>query len=414
MIVGTSTETATPDGIVIVGAGAAGLSVAEGLRRGGYEGRLRMYGAEEHPPYDRPPLSKQVLLGTWQEQQTRLRDPVQLADLGIELHLGQEATGLDTGGRTVRFGNSAEVHYDQLVIATGLRPRTIPGQADLSGVHSLHSLADARALRAGLAESRTVVIVGAGVLGCELAASARSLGKSVTLVASTAAPMQRPLGVRLGGILADVHREHGVELRLSTRMGGLVRAEGRVTAVRLEKGELLPADLVAITIGSRPTTDWLEGSTLVLDDGIVCDNRCRAADRVWAVGDIARFPDPLTGALTRLENRTNATDQGLAVAGNLLGADEPYAPVPYFWTDQYDLKVQSHGVPAPETVLVEGAVAEGRFVALHGTDDAVTGVVGFNRPKQTRQWRRYVVEATPWSMLPAGAQGLVAEPAIAS
>lgn len=404
-----TTDERVPRGVVIVGAGAAGLSVAEGLRRGGYDGRLRMFGAEEHLPYDRPPLSKQVLLGQWTEERTRLREPQQLDDLEIELHLGQRAAGLDTRRRTVRMHDTSDVHYDQLVIATGLTPRKLPQQRGLAGVHSIHSLEDARALRAGLTTAHRIVIVGSGVLGCEVAASARSLGVEVTMVSPSSTTMLRQLGPDTGGILAEMHRERGVDLRLSTRLDSLIGSDGHVDGVLLEDGELLSVDLVVIAVGSNPTTEWLGGSGLVLEDGIVCDDRCRAADRVWAAGDVARFPDPRTGALMRLENRTNATDQGLAVAANILGADEPYAPIPYFWTDQYDLKIQSHGTPAQDTALVHGSITDRRFVALHGDGDSVTGAVGFNRPKQTRQWRQHVVDRTPWPEIHRDPVGLLAE-----
>ncbi|MDP9793009.1 NADPH-dependent 2,4-dienoyl-CoA reductase/sulfur reductase-like enzyme [Catenuloplanes nepalensis] len=407
-----------PDGVVIVGAGAAGLSVAEGLRHAGFAGRLRMYGAEDHPPYDRPPLSKQVLIGTWQDRQTRLRDDRQLADLEVELHLGRRAAGLDTARRRVRLADGTGVRYDHLVIATGLTPRTLPGQASLAGVHVLHTLEDSAALRDGLARAHRVVIVGAGVLGCEIAASARTLGAEVTLVDPAPVPMLRQLGPAIGGLLAEIHRERGVRLRLSTGVDGLIDLQGGVAGVRLAGGEVLPADLVAVTIGGRPATGWLEGSALTLGDGVVCDDRGRAADRVWAVGDIARFPDPRTGALIRLENRTNATEQGITVAANILGADRPYQPLPYFWSDQYDRRIQCHGTPAVDVGVVDGGVVDGgvvdgaitdrRFVAVYSDGETLTGVVGFNRPKQTRLWRQHVLDRTPKAALPTPPQSLSA------
>jgi NADPH-dependent 2,4-dienoyl-CoA reductase/sulfur reductase-like enzyme len=253
------------------------------------------------------------------------------------------------------------------------------------------------ALRADLLAASRLVVVGEGVLGAEIAATARTLGLDVTIAGPQPAPMAGQVGPLVGGLLADLHSSHGVHLRLGTGVAGLVGKDGRVTGVRLDRGAVLPADLVVVAIGATPVTGWLTGSGLHLTDGLVCDSRCRAADGVYAVGDVARFHHESHAALVRLENRTNATEQAGLVAANILGADRAYTPVPYFWTDQFDAKLQIHGVlPAgAEVSVVEGDLATRRFVARYKRNGTVTGVLGWNMPKQTRLRRQDVVDALP-------------------
>ena len=282
-------------------------------------------------------------------------------------------------------------------MATGLRPRTLPGQDGLSGVHVLRTLDDAAALRADLLTASRVVVVGDGVLAAEIAATARRLGPAVTMAGPGPAPLAGRFGPLVSRLLAETHLENGVGLRLGAGVGGLTARGGRVTGVRLDTGEVLPADVVVVAIGATPATDWLIGSGLRLDDGLVCDARCRAADGIYAVGDVARWHHPGLGALVRLENRTNATEQAMAVAAAILGDDRPYAPVPYMWTDQFDTKIQVHGLPSPdaEVTIVDGAMADRRFVARYHRDGRVVGVLGWNMPKQVRLRRQEVVDALP-------------------
>lgn len=384
-----------PHGVLVVGAAAGGLTTAEALRRKGFEGRITLLGDEPHLPYDRPPLSKQVLSGTWDPERAQLRTEPVLSALDAELVLGDPAVSLDVANRTVRTRSGRRFGADAVVIATGVRARTFPGQADLAGVHVIRTLDHAVALRAELADAERLVVVGDGVLGAEVAATGRRLGLDVTLAGPQPVPMERQLGAWAGGQLGDLHTEQGVRLRLGAGVSGLTGSSGRVAGVALETGELLPADVVVVAIGGRPATDWLVDSGLTCEDGVVCDARCQAVDGIYAVGDVARWQHEGLGDLLRLENRTNATEQALAVASNIMGADQPYLPVPYFWTDQYDVKVMLHGVvPArAEVEVVEGAVASGRFVALLHGDGGPRGVVGWNMPKQTRAHRREVADA---------------------
>ncbi|MEU8706106.1 FAD/NAD(P)-binding oxidoreductase [Streptomyces sp. NPDC048565] len=379
----------TPSDVLVVGSGAAGLAVVECLRRKGYGGRVTLLGEETGAPYDRPPLSKQVLAGTWDAERTHLRTRDVLDALDAEFVLGERASALDAASRTVRTASGSELRAGAVVLATGLRPRRLPGLSGPAGVHVLRTLDDAARLRTELLEARRAVVVGDGVLGAEIAATARLMGIDVTLAGPQAAPMETQLGQDVAGRLAALHTEHGVRLRPDTLVDGLATDDGRVTGVRTAGSGTIPADLVVSAVGSTPATDWLEGSGLVLDDGVVCDSRCRAADGVYATGDVARFDHEALGRSVRLENRTNATEQAMLVAANILGEDRPYSPLPYFWTDQLGVKIQVYGVPTPTATahIVEGSPEQGRFVALYTDDDGPVAVLGWNMPKQARQHR---------------------------
>jgi NADPH-dependent 2,4-dienoyl-CoA reductase/sulfur reductase-like enzyme len=384
-----------PQSVLVVGASAAGLSTAEALRRKGFEGRLTLLDAENYLPYDRPPLSKQVLAGDWDTHRAQLRSPEALVALDAEFVLADPATGLDVATRTVHTASGRAWAADAVVVATGVSPRRLPGQDALAGVHVLRTLDDAVALRTELLAASRLVVVGEGVLGTEIAATARKLGLDVTIAGPQPAPMAGQVGPLVAGVLADLHTEQGVALRLGTGVTGLVGAHGHVTGVRLDTGAVLPADIVVVAIGAVPVTGWLTGSGLQVAGGLVCDSRCRAAEGIYAAGDVARFRHDVHGTLIRLENRTNATEQAGVVAANILGADQAYTPIPYFWTDQYDAKLQVHGVlrADADVTVVEGDVANRRFVARYERDGRVTGVLGWNMPKQTRLRRQDVVDA---------------------
>ncbi|MBB2935572.1 NAD(P)H-nitrite reductase large subunit [Amycolatopsis bartoniae] len=371
--------------VLVVGAAAAGLGTVEALRRKGHEGRVTVVGAEAHLPYDRPPLSKQVLAGKWEPERARLRTREVLDGLGAEFVLGDPAVALDATNRTVRTAAGLSLSADAVVVATGVRPRVLPGQDGLAGVHVLRTLDDSLALREDLLRAERLVVVGDGVLGAEIAATACSMGLAVTMAGPQPAPMALQFGPLVSGLLAQLHIEHGVELRLGTGVAGLA-GEGRVTGVRLADGEVLPADVVVVAIGADPETGWLAGSGLPVDNGLVCDERCRAAEGIYAVGDVARWRHEDLGAVLRLENRTNATEQAGVVAANILGEDKAYRPVPYFWTDQFEARIQVHGLPSPtaEVTIVDGYVTGGRFVARYEADGRVTAVLGWNMPKQAR------------------------------
>ncbi|GIH62753.1 NAD(P)/FAD-dependent oxidoreductase [Microbispora siamensis] len=388
--------------VLIVGASAGGLITAEALRRAGYRGALTLVGDEPHPPYDRPPLSKQILTGEWEPGRLPLRRDDDIEALGLDLRLGVAATGLDVAGRAVELADGARVPYDGLVVATGVRSRRLPGSEGVTGIHTLRTLDDALTLKDRLRPGRRLVIVGAGFVGAEVAAVARGLGVAVTMLEAGPVPMAQAVGEQAGRFLAQVHRDHGVDLRTGAAVREVVGAGGAVSGVRLGDGTVLPADDVLVAIGSVPNTGWLEGSGLPLADGLVCDEFSAAAPGVYGAGDVARWHNPLFGTAMRLEHRTNAAEQGMAVARNLLSpeARRPFAPVPYFWSDQYDMKIQAYGHLRghDEAVVVDGDIAQRRFLLAYRTDERLTGVLSVGMPPKTlRAWRAMIAAGAAWA-----------------
>ncbi|MFF9653634.1 NAD(P)/FAD-dependent oxidoreductase [Streptomyces sp. NPDC014622] len=386
--------------IVVVGASAAGLSAAETLRREGFDGSLTLVGRERHLPYDRPPLSKQILTRAWAVERTALRPQADVEALDLDLRLGTAATALSTGTRTVTLDDGTECGYDGLIIATGVRPRRLPGPP-APGVHTLRTLDDALALRERLGEGRRLVVVGAGFLGAEVASSARALGTAVTLVEAAPVPLAHVLGHRAGEHLAHLHRDHGVDLRSGTGVAEIMTSDHRLTAVRLSDGTLVPADDVLVAIGSEPDTTWLDGSGLRLADGVVCDRYLAAVPGVHAAGDVARWHNPLFGADMRVEHRTNAAEQAMAAARNLLHPESarPFASVPYFWSDQHGIRIQAYGHLRghDEARVVEGDSARGRFLVAYRTGHRLTGALSFGMPpKALRRWRTAIAAGSDW------------------
>ncbi|MCZ1002538.1 FAD-dependent oxidoreductase [Streptomyces mirabilis] len=377
------------DRVLVVGASAAGLSTVEALRRKGYEGGITVLGAEPHAPYDRPPLSKQVLSGAWEPGRSALRTQEALSTLDAEFVLGDAAVALDTGTRTVRARSGRELRADAIVIATGVRPRVLPGQEGLTGVHVLRTLDDALALRKDLLDSARLVVVGEGVLGAEIAATARTLGLDVTGVARRRWPCRWARWCRAAG--GTARRGAGcacgsapVSQGLAGARAGHRSASGRARSCRPIPWWSRSATPRRVAGGQRTAPRQQGGLRFPVPRG----------GGVYAVGDAAGG-HRATRRLVRLENRTNATEQAAAVAGVILGEDRPYQPVPYFWTDQFDAKLQVHGLlPADAEVdVVEGDVTARRFVARYRSDGVVTGVLGWNMPKQARLRRQEIVDA---------------------
>jgi NADPH-dependent 2,4-dienoyl-CoA reductase/sulfur reductase-like enzyme len=273
-----------------------------------------------------------------------------------------------------------------LLIATGLRPRPLPGQPALRGIHMLRTLDDALALRADLLEASRVIVVGAGFLGSEVTATARELGLHVTLIDALDVPMLRQLGGDIGTAVMKTHVDHGVEVRVRRTVQSFHEREGRVTGISFDDGEHLEADVVVVAIGALPNTEWLAGSGLDVDDGVVCDEYCRAADGVYAAGDVARWFHPELGASLRIEHRMHATEQGIAAAKNLLGARVAFAPLTYFWTDLYDVKIQAFGrIDAnDEMKVIAGEMGARGFTAAYHRDGMITAVLGWNAARKVR------------------------------
>ena len=382
------------DRVVIVGASVAGLTAAEVLRRDGFKGDLTLIGDETHPPYDRPPLSKQVLRGAWEPHRVHLRDDQALEKLGARWRLGVRATGLDLDGRRLTTSDGDEVEYDGLVIATGVTPRRLPCGHEMSGVHLLRTIDDATSIRGALASDPVVVVIGAGFLGAEVAAVVREMDIDVTVVDPLDAPMVRQFGREIGGIFADLHRARGVRLMLAAEVAGLTEFNDRVSGVRLGSGVELRADLVVVAIGARPNVDWLTQSGLSLTNGIDCDASGLAAPGVVAAGDVANWYSPRLGSRLRVEHRMNATEQGATAARTLLGIRRAVEPVHFFWTDQYDVRVQAYGMPTDDAELemVAGEPGTGKFAATYSRDGTVVGVVAWNMPGEARKLRHLLVE----------------------
>jgi 3-phenylpropionate/trans-cinnamate dioxygenase ferredoxin reductase component len=388
------------DSVAIVGASVAGMHAAHTLRREGFGGRISVVDADPHRPYDRPPLSKQVLSGEWPPDRIVL--PAAGEDLDLDWHLGRPARRLDLEGRVIVLGDGGDIGFDAAVIATGASARRLPDHPALEGVHLLRTLDDCLAIRRDLERGpRRVVVVGAGFIGAEVAATCRGLGLDVTMLEVAPVPLERALGAVIGEVCADLHREHGVDLRLGIGIEGFV-GHDRVEGVTLNDGTTVEADVVVVGVGVSPNTHWLEGSGLTIDDGIVCDDTLQAAPGVVAAGDIARWPSRRFGEMLRVEHWETAVQQGEAAARRLLAGDgpgEPFDPVPWFWSDQYDRKIQLAGRSGSDhdVELVHGSFDEKRFVALYGRDGVVRGVLGFNRPRHVMQLRQLVADRVEWT-----------------
>lgn len=384
--------------LVIVGASLAGLRAAEAARTAGHDGPVTLVGAEEHLPYDRPPLSK-AYLDAADAPEVRFREERHLRDdLGVDLALGSPATGLDRDAREVLVGDR-RIGYDALVLATGARARSLPGSDRLRGVHTLRTLDDAGAVRAALEAGARTVVIGAGFIGSEVASAARRRGLAVTIVEALPTPLVRAVGQEMGTALSALHGAHGTDLRCGTAVESLDGTD-HVTGVRLADGTVLPADLVVAGIGAAPETGWLHGSGLLLDNGIVADETLATGlPGVYAAGDVVRWHNPLFDDHMRIEHWTSAAEQGAAAARNALdpAAAQPYATVPYFWSDWYDSRIQFVGIPSADEVrVVSGDVAEHRFVALYRSGDRLTGALTLNRRADVMKYRVQIGRRTAW------------------
>ncbi|MDG5805823.1 FAD-dependent oxidoreductase [Streptomyces ossamyceticus] len=377
--------------VAVVGASLAGLSAARSLRKQGYDGRLVVIGDELHRPYDRPPLSKEFLSGGLGESDLALETDGE--DLRAEWLLGTRAVGLDARERTVRLADGGAVRADGIVIATGAAARRLPGSEGLAGVHVLRTLDDARALRDELAVGGRLVVIGGGFIGAEVASTAFALGLDVTVVEAAPTPLAGPLGEEMGRIVSGLHADHGVRLLCGVGVKGL-SGEARVDAVLLEDGRTIPADIVVVGVGARPCVEWLEGSGIALDNGVTCgaDGRTSLAG-VVAVGDCASWYDPRAGHHRRVEHWTGAQERPSAAVATLLagGAVEPGVPrPPYFWSDQYGVKIQfaGHATGADSVTIEQGAADDRDVLAVYRRAGHPVAVLGMNQPRLFTRWRK--------------------------
>lgn len=372
------------ENVLVVGAGMAGLQTVVGLREQGYTGRITLLGAEPHKPYDRPPLSKEVLGG-------KTDDSTFEADwdaLGVELLLGRTATGLRPADREVDT-DAGPLAYDRLVIATGSQVVNLPGAADVDGVHTLRTLDDARRLRAALTPGAHVVVVGAGWIGAEVATSAAALGCRTTVVEALHAPLAGAFPDAIGSRFVPWYAEAGVELLLNARVDRLEPG-----AVHLADGTRLPADAVVVGIGVRPDTAWLADSGLALDPrgAVVVDDHLRTSHPdVYAVGDCVVFPSARYGTDLRVEHWDNALHGPRTVAANLTGGDTAYDPVPYFWSDQFGRMIQYVGHHGPDhELVVRGPGEDGKWSAGWFAGDTLVALITVARPRDLAQGRKLV------------------------
>ena len=380
-------------GIVIVGGGLAAARTAEQLRRSEYTGPITIVSDEDHLPYDRPPLSKEVLRA--ETDDVTLKPAEFYDEQNITMLLGKAVRSVDVDAKTLTLVDGGLIAYDELIIATGLVPKRIPSFPNLPGIHVLRSFDESLALRKEAGSARRAVVVGAGFIGCEVAASLRKLDVDVVLVEPQPQPLASVLGEQIGELVARLHRAEGVDVRCGVGVSDVSGAD-RVEKVVLGDGTELDVDLVVVGIGSRPATGWLEGSGIEVDNGVVCDTHGRAsAPHVWAIGDVASWRHTL-GHQVRVEHWSNVADQARALVPAMLGQDAPESvTVPYFWSDQYDVKIQCLGEPEA-TDIVHVVEDDGRkFLAYYERDGVVVGVVGGGMPGKVMKVRSKIAAGAP-------------------
>ncbi|MBA3982816.1 MAG: FAD-dependent oxidoreductase [Acidimicrobiia bacterium] len=392
-----------PGHFVVVGASLAGLRACEGLRTGGFNGRITLVGAEQHVPYDRPPLSKKVLQGEWELDRIALRSAEALKELELELRLGVPAAALELSpagrGGTVTLADGMSIVGEAVIIATGSRPRTLRHQP--SGAHVLRTIEDSMALRGEFAAGdRRVCLIGAGFIGLEAAAAARMAGNEVTVLEALPAPMLRAFGPAVGAAMAAVHEDEGVDIRCGVTVEAFTDS-----GVLLNGGELVAADVILVGIGAEPVVDWLAGSGLTLGDGVVVDEMLRAAPGVFAAGDVARWPNgQFGGEQMRIEHWTNAAEQGAHAAGNVLAGFNgvpltPYRSVPFVWSDQYRHRIQyvGHSSAHDDVVIAVGTPQARKFVALYQRDGRLRAAAGLNLPRLVMRHRKLIAEGAAFA-----------------
>jgi NADPH-dependent 2,4-dienoyl-CoA reductase/sulfur reductase-like enzyme len=385
--------------IIVVGAALAGLSAARALRTQGYDGSIELVGAEHHLPYDRPPLSKEFLLGTVPAGEIALHTEDDDA-LDLRWRLGTTAVHLDRSGRGVALHTGETLPADGVVIATGARPRTLPHPDGLAGVHLLRTLDDAVALRETLLRGGNLVVVGAGFIGAEVASAARTLGATVTVVEAAPAPLVGALGTAMAQVVAGLHADHGVRLLTGAGVDSLIGTD-RIEAVRLSDGSELPADAVVVGVGAAPNVEWLAGSGLELANGVVTDAACATSiPGVVAVGDCAAAHNVHAGRSLRVEHWTNALDQPATAVATLLsgnGTRQPYTAAPYFWSDQYGIRLQFAGhCESTDTVrVVEGDTDSRCFLAVYEREGRMVAVLAMNQPRSFTRLRRQLSAPIP-------------------
>lgn len=372
--------------IVIVGAGIAGLTVAEQLRAEGFDGALDLIGEETHLPYSRPPLSKQVLLDGWPESEITLKSLNELNDLDINLIQGAEALSLDTKARQLKT-NVGIFAFDFLVIATGNKVKTLHQFPD---VLSLRTIEDSIYIRDALAKANNVLVIGAGVLGSEIASAAKALGANVGLAARSDKLTFGSLGETLSTELVELHEKNNVAIHFNSNILD-IESNGQNRKVLLSNGNAIESDLVISAIGSSPSVDWLEGSQLNISNGVVCDANGSAAPGVYAIGDVAAWPDPFTGIPVRTEHQSNAIEQAISVANHIIYGTAAKSPIPFFWSEVHGARIKAYGWFNQPTLSREVQQDSDGFLITNSKNNVTRGIVGWNAsPKAFNKSRALV------------------------
>ncbi|MFC7506106.1 NAD(P)/FAD-dependent oxidoreductase [Nocardioides sp. GCM10030258] len=388
--------------VVVVGGSTGGVRSVQALRRAGYDGRLVLVSDESHLPYDRPPLSKEMLFANATDEPVPLLTRAEVASLDVNLRLGQRAVALDPAARVLTIevdGTSEQIEYDALVIATGVEARRLPATEGIAGVHVIRRVEDALALQAVMGAGRSAVVVGAGFIGAEFASAARARHMDVAVVEAQAAPLEHVLGAEVGAEVASVHGAHGVDLHAGRTVAEVLTENGRAVGVRLDDGAELAADMVVVGIGATPATQWLTSSGLPVQDGIDCDEDLQVLGfpGVYAVGDIARWPHPSYDRPIRMEHWTNAGDHAQIMAAHLTGRPRPAAPLPYVWSDQYGHRIQIVGRPSEgKATVFHGGMASGDLVALYAAPDGrIVGALVVDDPRLLMKVRKAIGAGAP-------------------
>ena len=379
--------------VVVVGASVAGIAACEALRNASYDGEIVLVGAEATAPYDRPPLSKQVLVGAMHREDILLRDPTKLA---VDTRLGTSATELDLDRRLLTIDGGEQLAFDGLIIATGAHARRLPAQPDVDGVRVLRTLEDALAVRDALRVSSSVIVVGAGFIGLEVASSARSIGCEVTVLEAARSAMSRVFPRDVGDLFVGLHEQAGTAVRCAAELEQIMVNGGSAAGARLRDGTTVSADLIVVGVGATPNDTWLRGSGLRVDDGVICDRGLKAAERAYACGDVARWTHPIYGSI-RVEHWTTAVEHARVAAANLAADLRGHSrtgraladAIPYFWSDQCSVKFQLAGVPAGADQT--HAVADGdRCAILFGRDGRLVATLTANWPRLLALYRRRI------------------------
>jgi len=372
---------------VIIGAALTGGTAAVTLRRQGFDGPLVLIGSEPHLPYERPPLSKSFLRGETPFEDALVQPAAFYHDNGVELRLGETAAAVDTAEKTVHLASGDRVAYDRLLLATGARNRRfpIPG-LDLPGVHALRTVDEAEALSDEISPGRRAVVVGMGFIGSEVTSSLRQRGVEVTAIDGGTVPLERVMGPQVGGVLAGIHRDHGVDLIFRDRLAAL-EGDGHVERVVTGEGRTIECDFALVGVGVQPVMELAEAAGIEVDNGIVVDERCRtSAPSVYAAGDVANHYHPVFRRRVRTEHWHNARRQGRAAALNMLGKDAPYEEVPWFWSDQYDHNIQYAGFHTEwDDLVLRGSLEDRHFAAFYLKEGAVQAVVALDRGEEVLQ-----------------------------